>query len=106
MAAKTMGSCSSVTLCVYSGMGLQGAAHHRVHGQTHTLYYDSGVALVCVHDLEPTPVPELHIHLAEAILMIASNNESPPYACQFTRQIKRRLLAYGFDDPLTSRPPS
>jgi hypothetical protein len=84
--------------------GIERATRHRIHSHTDTFYDDSWVTLVRIHNFEPTPVPELHIYLAEAVLVIASNDESAPHARELACELKRLLLAHGFDDPLTSHP--
>ena len=59
-----------------------------------------------VNHIKTAPVPELHIDLPQAVLVIAGNNEPAPYLRQLARQIKRFLLAHGFNDALASGIPS
>lgn len=49
---------------------------------SHTLDVDARLAFVGVDDIDPTPIPLLKIHLTQAILMIAGNNQASALANQ------------------------
>ena len=53
-----------------------------------------------IDDVQPVPVPLLHIHLAQAILVIACYHQPAAHLGQLAGQIQRRLFAHSFDDDI------
>src|SRR3954462_3745745 len=56
--------------------------------------------LVRVDDVKTLPVPQLHIHLPSAVLVIARNHQSSSFTNQLRREVQGSLLADRFNDPI------
>ena len=65
--------------------------HARLHRQDRAAYaidVHVRVSLVRVDDVEPAPVPELHVYLSWSILVITSDDQPATLARQLTREIE------------------
>src|SRR5690606_11630613 len=51
-------------------IGIQPPGGNRGDRLAHSLDIDGGIALVRVDDVQPSPVPELHVDLARTVLMV------------------------------------
>src|SRR3954469_10023637 len=76
-------------------------AADRLDSIADALHVNSAIALVRADNVEPAPVPKLHIHLPEPILVIARNDQSSPLFGQLPGKIERPLLTRGFDHDIT-----
>src|SRR3954468_12346306 len=64
---------------------------------------DGGVALVCVNDIDAIPVPRLHVHLPQAVLMVSRDTQPAANAGNRRREIERRLVTDTLDDARAHR---
>ena len=66
---------------------------------------DRRIALVGVDHVEPAPVPQLHVHLARTVLVIAGDDQPAALGGEFGGEVERPLLAHRLDHPLAEAPP-
>ena len=83
--------------------GVQSSARDRLDGLAHALHIDLRVALMSVDDIDPAPVPKPHVNRVRPVLMIAGNDQLAALGGDFSRKIKRPLLAYRFDHPFAEK---
>jgi hypothetical protein len=62
------------------------------------------IALVRVDDVDAAPVPELHVHLAEAVLVVAGDDQAAALGSHLAGEIQRPLQADRLDRPLAPTP--
>src|SRR4051812_14733524 len=65
-----------------------------------------GVAFVRVDDVDAAPIPELHVDVPEAVLVIAGDNQTAAHGGEFSGKLERPLVAGDLDDsiaPIISR---
>ena len=83
---------------------IENAGFDRGNRLSHSRDVHLWIAFVGIDDVEPTPVPELHVYLTWSVLVITSDDEASSLARKLTRQIERLLSPGCFDDALTTTP--
>src|SRR5690606_6528488 len=74
------------------------------HGRdrlAHAPHVDLRLPLVRVDDVEPAPIPELHVDRTRPVLVIAGDDQPAALARQLRGEIERPLRADALDDALT-----
>src|SRR5690606_18043280 len=78
--------------------GIELSAQHRCYRTLDAAAAARERAFMGIDHVERAPVPLLHVHLAQSVLVVAGNYQASMLGCERTRQVESLLHADCFDD--------
>jgi hypothetical protein len=73
-------------------LDVEPARLHRLDRAPQAGRVDRRIPLVRVDHVEPVPVPQLHVHAAPAVLVIADDDQAPTHRGQARGEVERLLV--------------
>src|SRR4051812_8817117 len=79
---------------------IEHAIAQEIHRAAYAGDIGGGIALVGIDHVQPPPIPQLHVDLAQSILVVTGDDEPPAFGSDFGSEVEWPLRADGFDDAL------